>query len=309
MDCWRLKEQRCFFVRKSGERDCLILEIKQNIVLMYAIALLHGMVFYGPIATLYRQAVGVSIFQITVVEGVSMALCVLLEFPLGAAADRVGYKRMTVGCCMLYFVSKIVFWKAAGFQAFLLERILLGVVIAGLSGVDISILYLSCDKTKAQSVFAIYNNLGTTGLLLASGVYSLAVKDNYRAAGFLTVLSYGAAMFLSLGLKEVKQVGGRKRLTVGAFKAAMSRLVGDRTLVMFLIAVVMLNETHQTITVFLNQLQYVKCGIPNTIIGYIYIPITLLGLLGGFSARFTRLLGQSEPFWSCFYAVSLPASV
>lgn len=36
--------------------------IKRNIYVLYAIALLHGMVFYGPIATLYRQAAGIGIF-------------------------------------------------------------------------------------------------------------------------------------------------------------------------------------------------------------------------------------------------------
>lgn len=30
--------------------------MKRNIYLMYAIAFLQGMVFYGPVATLYRQA-------------------------------------------------------------------------------------------------------------------------------------------------------------------------------------------------------------------------------------------------------------
>lgn len=48
---------------------------------MYAIEFFHGMVFYAPIATLYRQAHGVSVFQITLIESISMALCVLLEMP------------------------------------------------------------------------------------------------------------------------------------------------------------------------------------------------------------------------------------
>lgn len=34
---------------------------KRNITILYAMALLQGMVFYGPIATLYRRAVGVGL--------------------------------------------------------------------------------------------------------------------------------------------------------------------------------------------------------------------------------------------------------
>ena len=65
---------------------------------MYAIALLQGMVFYGPIATLYRQAKGVSVLQITIIESVSLTLCLLLEFPWGILADQIGYKRTILLC-------------------------------------------------------------------------------------------------------------------------------------------------------------------------------------------------------------------
>ena len=51
------------------------MNIKRNIYLMYGISLLQGMVFYGPIATLYRQAAGVSVFEITLIESISLALC------------------------------------------------------------------------------------------------------------------------------------------------------------------------------------------------------------------------------------------
>ena len=120
---------------------------------MYAMALLQGMVFYSPIATLYRQAQGVTVFQITVIESISLALGILLEIPWGIVADKIGYRKTMVFCSGLYFVSKIIFWKATGFGGFLAERILLSVVLAGYSGVDSSILYLSCDGKDTQKVF------------------------------------------------------------------------------------------------------------------------------------------------------------
>lgn len=166
---------------------------KKNIYLMYAISCLQGMVFYGPIATLYRQAQGVSVFEITLIESISLVLCLALELPWGIVADKIGYKKTMVFCCLLYLISKVIFWRAEGFPAFLLERILLSVVMAGLSGVDTSILYLSAAKENSQKVFGIYNGLGTAGLLLAAMVYSVAVGADYRLAGFLTVISYGAA--------------------------------------------------------------------------------------------------------------------
>ena len=163
--------------------------MKKNLYIMYAIALLQGMVFYSPIATLYRQAQGVTLFQITVIEGISLALGILLELPWGVVADKIGYRNTMVFCSGLYFVSKLVFWKATGFGGFLAERIMLSVVLSGFSGVDSSILYLSCQGKGSQNVFGIYNSLGTVGLLIAAAVFSLFVQDNYALAGLLTAIS------------------------------------------------------------------------------------------------------------------------
>ena len=176
---------------------------KRNIYLLWGISMLQGMVFYAPVATLYRQAAGLGIFHITLIESISLGLMLLLEIPWGWAADRIGYRRTMLFCCFLFFVSKIVFWQARGFSGFLLERILLSVVCAGLSGVDSTMLYLSCSEEDSHRVFSVYENLGQLGILAAAGIYSLRIADDYRLAAFWTMLAYGAAALLSLGLREV----------------------------------------------------------------------------------------------------------
>lgn len=259
--------------------------MKKNIYLMYAIGLLQGMVFYGPIATLYRQAQGVTVFQITLIESISLALCIALEVPWGVVADRIGYRKTMIFCCSLYFVSKILFWQATDFWWFLAERILLSVVIAGMSGVDSSILYLSCRGQNSQRVFGIYSGMGMAGLLIAAGVFSLVVRDNYPLAAFLTVISYALAAVLSLGLTEVKQEKSLQHH--GQLRKALPK----GTLVLFLLAAAFLAETHQTITVFLNQLQYQRCGMGAGAMGWAYILATILGLSGIFSAGVTKRTG------------------
>lgn len=52
-----------------------------------------------------------------------------------------------------------------------------------------------------------------------------------------------------------------------------------------------MSETHQTITVFLNQLQYERCGLGNAAIGLIYIMVTIIGMCGVCSAWFTEKTG------------------
>jgi predicted MFS family arabinose efflux permease len=264
---------------------------RRNRFTLCAIALFQGMIFYGPVATLYRAAAGVSVFQITVIEGISLALCVLMELPWGMAAEKIGYKNTMLVCCGLYFVSKIVFWRAEGFFGFLMERILLALVMAGISGVDTGLLYLSCPKEKAQRAFGLYNNLTTVGLLFASAVFALWIGDRYRLAGLLTVLSYGAAAILALFLKEPE---GKREREIPSFSSLLKTAGGifkSKALLCMLVAVALLNETHQTITVFLNQLQYVRCGMRTGAIAVTYGAVTLLGLTGGLSHKLTVRLG------------------
>ena len=277
---------------------------KRNIYIMYIIALLQGMVFYGPIATLYRQAEGVSILEITIIESISLALCLLFELPWGVIADKIGYRKTMLICCGLYFVSKIIFWQATGFGGFLLERCLLSVVIAGLSGVDTSVLYLSCEKEKSQQVFGIYEGLGTAGLLFAAFIYSVAVGENYKFAGFLTMISYGIAFVLVFFLQEVKAEDGTNA-SAGEFISLLKETLTNKYLLLFLIGIAVFNETHQTITVFLNQLQYVRAGISETAMGYIYIVVTIIGLCGVFSANVTGRFGRAGLMRGCYLAAIL----
>lgn len=276
--------------------------MKKNIYLMYAIALLQGMVFYGPIATLYRQAQNVSVFQITLIESISLLLCLILEIPWGVLADKIGYKRTMVICSSLYFVSKIVFWQATGFWWFLLERSILSVVIAGLSGVDTSILYLSCKEGESQRTFGIYNSLQTVGLLAASVVFSAFVGSDYKLAGGLTVISYGLAAFAAFWLTEVKNNHSRT-FCMGEFKSLFLQTIQNKNLLLFLIAIAFLSEAHQSITVFLSQVQYDRCGLSASSMGTVYIVVTLVGLLGAYSAGLTRKIGTK---WAgvLFYGVA-----
>lgn len=268
---------------------------------MYAIAFLQGLVFYGSIATLYRQANGVSVFQITIIESISLVLCLIFELPWGVLADKIGYKKTMMICCTLYFVSKIIFWQASSFMGFLAERILLSVVLSGMSGVDSSILYLSCDSKDAQRVFGVYNSLGTAGLLLASLVFTIFIGADYKLSAFLTVLTYGMAAILTLFIKEVKKPNARMDVNAQKqFFDILRNIFKNKYLLMFLVGAALLNETHQTFTVFLSQLQYVKGGMTDKMIGAAYILITVAGLISAKSSKITEAIGARRLVNLCY---------
>lgn len=265
--------------------------LKRNIYLLYGIALLQGLVFYSPVATLYRQAAGVTMLQISVIESISLFLSLLLEMPWGVVADRIGYRNTMIFCGGLFFLSKIIFWKADEFSWFLLERILLAVVISGLSGVDSALLHLSCPQEQERKVFAVYTNLGTVGLLLAAMLFSLFIGDDYRLAGAWTVVSYGAAMLLSLFLWEPEHTAVESKCRGKLIQVILSVLKRPR-LLLLLLAFGLFNETVQNITVFLNQLQYERAGISANLMGFLMMGVTAFSLLGVFSPKLVEKVGE-----------------
>ncbi|KPU45647.1 major facilitator superfamily protein [Oxobacter pfennigii] len=265
---------------------------KKNIHLLYAIAFLQGMVFYGPIATLYRRAQGLSVFDITLIESISLFFIIAFEVPWGYIADKIGYKKTIVICNTLYFISKIVFWKADSFLSFLSERLILSLVISGLSGCDSAFLYLCAGEKESQRTFGIYEAMTTAGLIFASTIFSAVIKSDYKMSALLTVISYATAMIFSLFLADVKpQTSGTVQLNIN-IKFIISSFIQNKSFIMLLLAASLLAESNQTITVFLSQLQYVRSGISPSFMGYIHILVTLSGLVSAFSFRLTGLIGE-----------------
>jgi len=78
---------------------------RRNLHILYVIALLQGMVFYAPVASLYRQAAGLHFTQIALIESISYLLALLLELPWGMIADRIGYRKTMICGCGFYFLS------------------------------------------------------------------------------------------------------------------------------------------------------------------------------------------------------------
>ena len=263
-----------------------------NIPLMYAITFFQGMVFYAPVASLYRQTRGLTLGQIALIESISFLLSLALELPWGLIADRIGYRMSMIVSCGIFFLSKAVFWQAWSFGAFLLERTLLSVAIAGLSGLTDSILYLSCNPGRSQEVFGRCSAFGTAGLLLGAGLFSWRIGDDYSLAGLATVISYGIAALLSLCLREVRAPEGMRRSQRKDFGRLFLAVVKNRRLLLLLAAVALYNETMQTVTVWLNQNQYLRCGLSVQAIGLIYLAVSAASLLSVFSRQVSRKLGS-----------------
>lgn len=264
--------------------------MKHNLNVMLAVSFLQGMVFYASVATLYRLHAGITLSQITLIESVSFVVTLAFELPWGITAERIGYRRTMILCSFLYFLSKVIFWQAAGFGLFLAERIVLGIALAGLSGVDSSVVYLSAGQEQSEKAFGIWGACGTAGMLAASGV-SLLLGERYRLMALLTAGAYGLAALLACTLKEMPQAEG-KALSSGQMIQIFHRAAGNRKLLAAAVLAGLHAEVIRLLTVVLNQPVLLAAGMSVNLIKMLYIMAAAAGAGGVLSWRFSRFLGR-----------------
>ena len=264
------------------------MDIRRNTALFFAAYFLEGLCFYAPVATLYRQAAGLTLAQIGAIESVSVALMLLLELPWGRVADRLGHRRVIVLSTALYALSKVVFWRAEGFGGFLLERVILAVALAGLSGCDSAYLYACGAPEEGQRRFGLWGAVQTAGLVTAGACSTLFFGEHYRTAAGWTVVAYGLAALLTLFLTDPPEETPA-RAERPPLRAALGWSLAH---VPLLVGAALFTETVQFVAVFLSQLQYRRAGIPLRWFGLLYVLTTLAALAGVRSHRLTGGLGR-----------------
>lgn len=270
------------------------MKAQRNIRIMYAIAFLQGMVFYAPVASLYRQARGMSLGQIALLESVSFIIQLAMELPWGIVADRIGYKKTMVAGCGIFALSKLVFWRADSFWDFFWERFLLSAAIAALSGVDESIIYLSCTDEDSQKVFGRYSAFSTAGLLVSAGTFSLFMADDYALTALATLIAYALAALLALGLREVRPPEKERREPVRAFFRLLKNTLRDRRFLLLIVCWALYGQALSSVCTWLSQNQYLRCGMGSRAMGFVYILVSVISMVSAFSQPVTDKVGRSR---------------
>lgn len=271
------------------------MENKKNLYLMYAVAFFQGIVLYATISTLYREQRGLTLSDYALIESFSYFFTLAFEVPFGYIADRIGYKKTLVLANGFYFASKIVFWRAYGFAMFLIERFLLSIAFAGLSGVDTSILYLSSRDGESQRNFGRYAAFGTAGMLTGCIVFTLFLSNNYTGCAFGTMVTYGFAFALSLFIDEVKgSLDSEDRLTAKNLIATVKITLKDLKFLGFLLAAALLANASQLVSVMIYQDKFLQVGLHEQQMGIIAIIISVAGLFAVASDYVAKKVGTAR---------------
>lgn len=283
---------------------------ERNIPLMYAICFFQGIVLYASISTLYRQARGLSLSEYAVIDGFSYLFQLVFEIPFGMLADRIGYKKTLVFSNGLYLISKVIFSQAFGFTSFLLERLFFSMALAGLSGVDVSILYLSCGKQDSQKIFGRYSAFGTAGMLTGCLIFTLFLSTDYSATALGTVISYGIAFFLSLFITDVREdMPKEDNPTFTRLLDVCKVTFKDKRFLLFILGDALLGYGTWAVSVMLNQGKYISLGLTEQHIGIIELAFAGLALTAAWSALLTKKLGFKKFFVLTVGTISVSALV
>lgn len=274
---------------------------KKNIYLIYLIIFLQGFVFYGPIATIYRRARGLSLYEIFILSSISLILMIVFEIPWGWFADRYGYKRTLILSNFMFFLSKIVFYFADSFLFFLIETLLMAISISGISGCDIALIYSSINKEDGEKIIGRYNAAGTAGFFIASFLSTIIIAKSIDYAALLTIIPYGLAAFLTLFIKDVNDYSQEKLTLKKSFKNVLKK----KWMLVFVIAIAFVQEVQHMITVFLNQPQYLKSGINLKYFGILMAIMQTISMVSVKAYKLTQKLGREKSLKTLFLIIGI----
>lgn len=255
---------------------------------MAEISFLQGLVFYGPIATLYRLGRNISMSDIFLLQIIFSLVSLSLEVPWGWFADRIGYKKTLLISNVLFFASKVVFYFADGFLLFAVEALLAAMAVSGLSGCDSAFIYISSGENESGKNFGIYSASSTVGYVVAALLGGFMAAYSYSLDTFLTAAAYFAAMVLTCLLNEAHGDEVTKNyVRLSDIWAVFS----DKITLTEVLAFCIVGQAGQAL-VFLHQPKFISVGINTGSIGIITALTQLICLSSVKSYRIAQRIGE-----------------
>ena len=178
-----------------------------NINRLYAFSFLEKTLFPMAIITLFwKDHIGLNLTEILLLQSIFSAATVMLEYPAGYIADRLGYRNALTFATLLGMGGWGLYTVASTFTGVLVAEILLGISLSFISGSDSALLYESLRAEGAELSYSRFegrmNGFSQTGeamgALFAGVLYAWAPTLPF----FLQVGVWIAAFPIACTMKE-----------------------------------------------------------------------------------------------------------
>jgi MFS family permease len=168
--------------------------MRRTVVPIYALILLETLVWIAmiPLAPTFADELALSDVETGMILGAASFAALLVAFPLGRLADRLGPRQVTIASAVLFTLSTIWQGVANDFWSLLLARGAFGVSFGALWGAGAAWLSESISESRRASALAAATTVGgigfTTGPVLAG-----ALADRFDTGTPFLVVSIAAA--------------------------------------------------------------------------------------------------------------------
>ena len=168
--------------------------MRRTVVPIYALILLETLVWIAmiPLAPTFADDLGLSDVETGMILGAASFAALLVAFPLGRLADRLGPRRVTIASAVLFTLATLWQGVAHDFLSLLLARGAFGVSFGALWGAGAAWLSESISESRRASALAAATTVGgigfTTGPVLAGGL-----ADRFDTGTPFLVVSIAAA--------------------------------------------------------------------------------------------------------------------
>lgn len=267
--------------------------MRKNLNLMYIIAFLQGLIFYGPVSLIYKIQKGVSVKEAFFLEFFLLMITVFTEVLWGYFADKYGYKKTLIISYFLFFLSRVTLIFCNSFVSFFIETCIRGISVSGISGCDIAFLYSSCSENESEKVFGRYRAYNSTGFFISSILSVFIVGKSIELAIFLTSIAYGINVLIMYFTSDVEYKVDKKKESFNLKDSFKDRNLIKQMLV-FVIATSLICEITYGITINLSQIHFKNIGFDFKFFGFITAFSELASLLSSKTYIFTNKFGQTK---------------
>lgn len=199
--------------------------LRRNPLLICGFHAVHMGMFPIAILTLFLRDIGLSMFDVFVLQAIFAAMIAALEFPSGYLADRIGYRPTLIVGAALQVIGWFGYVAADGFASALAAELVLAVSLSMISGADSALLYESLlgvgDERLFARWFGRYRSLGNlaegSAALIGSLVFVHAPRLPFALQSGLWLIA------IALGYALLEPV--RDRGPVSSTRERMQKLV------------------------------------------------------------------------------------
>jgi hypothetical protein len=182
--------------------------VPANPALLVAIQGLRFVLFPIPIITLFfKDQLGLSIGDVLLLQAAFGLVAVVLEFPSGYVADRLGHRLALIVAELLWLVGWVLYARASDFTTALLAESTLAAGLAFLSGADAALLYESLEKEGCGGLHALGRTWPSGGTDLRGDLgrgRGLALLPDAAPAVLPADSHRAAALGLAVATREVR---------------------------------------------------------------------------------------------------------